>query len=66
MLLDCQQNMDLHKDKFELLRCRTPQSKQEELPYKLEWLQYNTSSENSICPGSSVKDIGVHLSPDLK
>ena len=31
-----------------------------------QWVQYNTPSGQNITPASSVKDLGVHLSPDMK
>ena len=59
--------MNLHEDKFELLTYQTPRSKQLlELPFTSEWLEYVTSSGHVIPPSPSVKDLGVHMSPDLK
>ena len=60
-------NMVLHEDKFEFLAYRTPRSKiLEELPFTAQWIQYSTPSGLSLHPSSSVKDLGVILSPDLK
>ena len=60
-------NMDLHENKFELLSYRSPKSTLlQELPFTAEWQQYNTSSGQVILPCKMVKDLGVHLSPDLK
>ena len=60
-------NMKLHESKFELLSYRTPKSKLlQELPLTAQWLQYSTPSGQEIFPSNSVKDLGVHLSPDLK
>ena len=60
-------NMALHEDKFELLTYRTSRSKLlNELPFTSEWLEYTTPSGQAILPSTSVKDLGVHLSSDLK
>ena len=60
-------NMALHEDKFELLSYRTPRSKLlQELPMTAEWEKYTTSSGQDILPSNKVKDLGVHLSPDLR
>ena len=60
-------NMKLHESKFELLSYRTPKSKLlQELPLTAQWLQYSTPSGQEIFPSNSVKDLGVHLSHDLK
>ena len=59
--------MALHEDKFELLSYRTPRSKLlQELPMTAEWEKYTTSSGQDILPSNKVKDLGVHLSPDLR
>ena len=60
-------NMVLHENKFEYLAYRTASSKLlEELPFTAQWMQYNTPSGQDLTPASSVKDLGVHLSPDMK
>ena len=49
--------MVLHDSKFEYLAYRTASSKLlEELPF----------TSQDLTPASSVKDLGVHLSPDMK
>ena len=59
--------MDLHEDKFEYLAYRTPKSNLlNELPFTCQWLEYTTPSGQHIYPKTLVKDLGVHLSPDLK
>ena len=59
--------MALHEDKFELLSYRTPRSKLlQELPMTAEWEKYTTSSGQDILPSNKVKDLGVHLCPDLR
>ena len=60
-------NMVLHDSKFEYLAYRTASSKLlEELPFTAQWVHYNTPSGQDLAPASSVKDICVHLSPDMK
>ena len=60
-------NMVLHDSKFEYLAYRTASSKLlEELPYTAQWVHYSTPSGQDLTPASSVKDLGVHLSPDMK
>ena len=55
-------NMVLHDSKFEYLAYRTASSKLlEELPFTAQWVHYQ-----DLTPASSVKDLGVHLSPDMK
>ena len=62
-----QNNMALHENKFELLTYRTPRSRLlEELPFTSEWLEYTTPSGQVILPSKNVKDLGVHLSDNLK
>ena len=60
-------NMVLHDSKFEYLAYRTASSKLlEELPFTAQWVHYSTPSGQDLAPASSVKDLGVHLSPDMK
>ena len=60
-------NMVLHDSNFEYLAYRTASSKLlEELPFTAQWVHYSTPSGQDLTPASSVKDLGVHLSPDLK
>ena len=60
-------NMVLHDSKFEYLAYRTASSKLlEELPFTAQWVHYSTPSGQDLTPASSVKDQGVHLSPDMK
>ena len=59
--------MVLHDSKFEYLAYITASSKLlEELPFTSQWVHYNTPSGQDLTPASSVKDLGVHLSPDIK
>ena len=60
-------NMVLHDSKFEYLVYTTASSKLlEELPFTAQWVHYSTPSGQDLAPASSVKDLGVHLSPDMK
>ena len=60
-------NTVLHDSKFEYLAYRTAPSKLlEELPFTSQWVHYNTPSGQYLTPASSVKDLGVQLSPDMK
>ena len=60
-------NMVLHDSKFEYLAYRTASSKLlEELPFTAQWVHYSTPSGQGLTSASSVKDLGVHLSPDMK
>ena len=60
-------NMVLHDSKFEYLAYRTASSKLlEELPFTAQWVHYSTPSGQDLAPASSVKDLGVNLSPDMK
>ena len=53
--------------KFEYLAYRTASSKLlEELPFTGQWVHYSAPSGQDLAPASSVKDLGVHLSPDIK
>ena len=46
---------------------RTASSKLlEEPPFTAQWVHYSTPSGQDLTPASSVKDLGVHLSPDMK
>ena len=57
----------LFPSKFEYLAYRTASSKLlEELPFTAQWVHYSTPLGQDLTPASSVKDIGVHLSPDMK
>ena len=59
--------MVLHDSKFECPAYRTASNKLlEELPFAAQWVHYSTPSGQDITPASSVKDLGVHLSPDMK
>ena len=59
--------MVLHDSKFEYLAYRTASSKLiEELPFTAQWVHYSTPSGQDLTAASSVKDLGVHLSPDMK
>ena len=59
--------MVLHDSKFEYLAYRTASSKLlEELPFNAQWVHYSTPSGQYLTPASSVKDLGVHLSPDME
>ena len=60
-------NVVLHDSKFEYIAYRTASSKLlEELPFTAQWVHYSTPSGQDLAPASSVKDLGVHLSPDIK
>ena len=60
-------NMVLHDSKFEYPTYRFASNKLlEELPFAAQWVHYSTPSGQDITPASSVKDLGVHLSPDMK
>ena len=60
-------NMKLHESKFELLTYTTPKSYLlQHLPFTAELQQYTTSSGQDIIPSPHVKDLGVHLSSNLK
>ena len=59
--------MALHDSKFEHLAYRTASSKLlEELPFTAQWVRYSTPSGQDLAPASSVKDLGVNLSPEMK
>ena len=59
--------MVLHDSKFEYLAYRTASRKLlEELPFSAQWVHYSTPSGKDLTPVCSVKDLGVHLSPDMK
>ena len=60
-------NMVPHDSKFEYLAYRTASSKLlEEPPFTSQRVHYNTTSRQDLTPASSVKDLGVQLSPDMK
>ena len=58
-------NMQLHKDKFELLshKCRDDAIK--ELPFGNENCHYNTANGVTIYPTDSTRDLAVIISSDL-
>ena len=57
----------LHDSKFRYLTYRTASSKPlEELPFTAQWVHYSTPSDQDLAPASSVKDLGVNLSPGMK
>ena len=59
--------MVLHDSKFKYLAYRTASSKLlPELPFTAQWVHYSTLSGQDLTPASSVEDLGVHLSPDMK
>ena len=59
--------MVLHDSKFEYLAHRTTSSKLlKEFPFTAQWVHYSTPSGQYLTTASSVKDLGVHLSPDMK
>ncbi|KAL5268810.1 hypothetical protein ACHWQZ_G002598 [Mnemiopsis leidyi] len=58
-------NMVLHEGKFEFLCYRNGSSKWlEEIPFTDQYLKYNTPAGITLCPQSSVRDLGVILSSD--
>ena len=61
-------NMVLHDSKFEYLAYHPGASSKllKELSFISQWVHYNTPSGQDLTPASSVKDLGVHLSPDMK
>ena len=60
-------NMVLHDSKFEYLAYRTAYMKLlEELPFTAQWVHYSTPSGQDLALASIVKDLGVHLSQDMK
>ena len=60
-------NMVLHDSKFEYLAYRTASSKVlEKRPFTAQRFHYSTPSGQDLTPASSVKDLGVHLSSDMK
>ena len=59
-------NMMLHEKKFEYLNHSTGESKLlRELPYTSEFYQYSTPNGTVMTPVSSVRDLGVTITPDL-
>ena len=58
-------NMQLHKDKFELLshKCRDDAIK--ELPFGNENCHYNTANGVTIYPTDSTRDLGVIISEQI-
>ena len=58
-------NMVLHEGKFEFLCYRNGSSKWlEEMPFTDQYLKYTTPAGITLCPQSSVRDLGVILSSD--
>ena len=39
---------------------------EELIPFTAQWVYYSTPSDQDLTPASSVKDLEVHLSPDMK
>ena len=61
----CNNNMQLHEGKFELLSYSTNSSQLlKELPFTTGLLEYSTPSGSIIKPKPVVKDLGVYLSSD--
>ena len=59
-------NMMLHEKKFEYINHSTGDSKLlKELPYTSELYQYSTPNDTVMSPVSSVRDLGVTITPDL-
>ena len=62
-----EKNMVLHDSMFEYLAYRPASNKLfEELPFTAQWVHYSTPSGQDLAPANSVKDLGVHLSPDME
>ena len=61
-----QNKMKLHDEKFELLCHTTKTSKlMQELPFQSKYFEYITEKGTTIYPSEIVKDLGIHLTPDL-
>ena len=61
-----QNKMMLHDEKFELLCHTTKTSKlMQELPFQSQFFQYITEKGTTISPSTLVKDLGIHLTPEL-
>ena len=61
-----QNNMKLHEQKFELLNhLHNKRSHSSELPFFMETLLYKVSSEDTLYPVDTVRDLGVMVSSDL-
>jgi hypothetical protein len=61
-----QNNMKLHEQKFELLNhLHNKRSHSSELPFFMETLLYKVSSEETLYPVDTVRDLGVMVSSDL-
>ena len=59
-------NMALHEDKFELMvHKHCPNFGLYELPFISEEMTYSTSSGDALYPACRLKDLGIHVSPDL-
>ena len=58
--------MKLHEKKFELLCHSIKKSNPlKELPFSNQFYEYHTNSGNIILPCEIVKDLGVHITPDI-
>ena len=61
-----QNNMKLHEQKFELLNhLHNKKCLSSDLPFFMETLTYKVSSEDTLYPVDSVRDLGVTVSSDL-
>ena len=58
-------NMALHEKKFEYLSHSTKHKLLDELPFKNEYYTYTTSSGIEIQPKNLVRDLGIHIAPNL-
>ena len=58
--------MILHEDKFELLiHTLSKSNTMHELPYSNQFFQYETSDGTPIIASDTVRDLGIHIKPDL-
>ena len=58
--------MILHEDKYELLSHTTSKSNYlQHLPFSNQFFQYTTTGGLPITPCEMVRDLGVHITPDL-
>ena len=61
-----QNNMAVHKDKFELMvHKHCPQSLLHELPFTADEMSYKVSTGDVLYPEIQVKDLGISISSDL-
>ena len=64
-------NMKENEDKCELLihtfnnNKKSNQNLLQQLPFSSEYFQYQTSQHLILCPSTSVKDLGIYITPDL-